>query len=276
MRHLLQIDRLQNDAALFALTLGPATRTSVALCGGSPRGFADISLLYSVWRGLHLSVSVIAPFEVLRFLPSEVPRAVSLNDTSDRHVQSAWQLIDNAGLVVVGPNMQLSSREQVFYARLLPTITVPVVLTTEALSLWNIDSEVRNNPRVTWLANIDSIEKLRLSGRQKLNRSRGIFGVAEFLQTLPVAADFIMVYDAVNLYSYIPATDTLIHSPLHGPARLVRNLVLSLLPITVFARSGSVELEESLKVLHYIFCLVGGRYIGDSGVWSNKIKHILA
>lgn len=276
MSHILQTSKLDDDAALFALTLGPANRTSIALCGGSQRGFADVSLLYGVWHQLRLPVSLIIPVGLERFMPSGVPLAVSDDIRLKNQLPTAWQLIDSAGLVVVGPNMQLTSAQQVFYTRLLPKINVPTVITAEALSLWTIEQSVRDNSKFVWLLSCEQVEKMMQADAGKINRARGIFGVAEYLQQLPVKSDFIMLYDDMNLYSYVTATDTLIHTPLQGSERLARDLVLSLLPVTVFARSQGIALQEKLKVLHALFAQIGGQSIGTPESWSTDIKRLLA
>ncbi len=276
MSHILQIDKLEDDSALFALALGPATRTSITLCGGSSRGFADISQLFGVWQALRLPVSLVVPAGVERFLPSGITQASMDGDIRKQRELTAWQLIDSAGLVVVGPNMQLTSTEQVMYARLLPNVTVPVILTDEALSLWSIDSGIQENTHITWLASTDLVEKMQFAQGQKIIKARAIFGVAEFLRSLQLPHDFVMLYDAVNLYSYIPASDMLIHTPLQGSQKQTRNLVLALLPVTVFARSRGVALQERLRVLHYLFSIISENTIGDSDVWSAQIKRALS
>lgn len=276
MPHILQSSKLEDDTALFALALGPANRTSIALCGGGQRGFADVSLLYGVWHALRLPVSLITTPGLERYVPAGVPFAVSSTENGDSKSSSAWRLLDSAGLVVVGPNMLLTSSEQVFYARLLPHSTVPTVLTDEALSLWDIDQAVRENPRVTWLVSTRRAEKVQTSNVPKINSSRGVFGVEEFMRSLPLKSDFFMLYDALHLYSYVVASDTIIVSPLHGSEKLVRNLVLSLLPVTVFARTRGVALEERLKVLHYVFSLLGEQYIRTPNHWSAEIRRALS
>lgn len=276
MSHILQLDKLEDDSALFALALGPATRTSIALCGGSPRGFADISLLFGVWQALRLPVSLVVPAGVERFLPGGIPQASMDGDARKQRELTAWQLIDSAGFVVVGPNMQLTSSEQVMYARLLPNTTVPVILTDEALSLWSIDSGIQGNAHITWLASTDRVEKMQFTQGQKIIKARGIFGVAEFLRNLQLQQDFVMLYDAVNLYSYIPASDILMHTPLQGSQKQARNLVLALLPVTVFARSRGVALQERLRVLHYLFSSIGEDTMGDPAVWPAQIKRALS
>ncbi len=276
MPHILQTNKLEDDSALFALALGPATRTSIALCGGSPRGFADISQLFGVWQALHLPVSLVVPAGVERFLPGSIPQASMDGNTRKQRELTAWQLIDSAGLVVVGPNMQLTSAEQVMYARLLPNIAVPVILTDEALSLWSIDSGIQENAHIIWLVSTDHAEKMQRARGQKIIKARGIFGVAEFLRNLHLQQDFVMLYDAVNLYSYVPSSDTLIHTPLHGSQKQARNLLLALLPVTVFARSRGVELKERLKVFHYLFSSIGENTVGDAGLWPAQIKRSLS
>lgn len=276
MKHILQTDKLDNDAALFTLALGPANRTSIALCGGSQRGFADLSILYSVWNKLRLPLSLVVPSGIERFMPTGVPIAISDDAKLKNQSLTAWQLIDSAGMVVVGPNMQLTSTQQMFYARLLPNITVPTVITAEVLSLWSIEQSIRDNTNITWLVSCGQAEKIMASSIGKINRTRGIYGVAEFMQKLPVASDFIVLYDAVNLYSYVPAADTFIHTPLYGSENATRNLVLSLLPVTVFTRSGGVSLVEKLKVLHALYAQIGAENIHEPISWPADIKRVLA
>ncbi len=264
---------LQDDSALFALALGPATRSSVVLCGGSTRGFADISFLYEVWHDLNIPVSLITPPGLERFIPAGVSHAVgeSLN-RSVPATATAWSLIDAAGVVIVGPNLQLTSAQQVFYSRLLPFVTVPTVLTDEALSLWGIDGAIRGNHAIVWLASVRSA--LRVAGGA-LKPERGIFGMQDFMQSLPTAAEVSILYDAIYVYSYVRATDTLIYTALIGPEIEARNLLLSLLPVTLYSRSRGVSLESRVKVLHALFAQVSDSYSQQPDELARRIKKSL-
>lgn len=271
---ILQSERLDNDEALFALALGPMTRVSVALCGGSQRGLADMSLLYEAWRHLHLPVALITPPGIDIYLPAGIRRGISHDRKLNNQDITAGEILEDADMVVVGPNMHLDSSQQVFFSKLLPAINVPVVLTDEALSLWSIDSVIRTNPAVTWLASSQKAQKI-LGSSEVIKSERGVFAVEEFMRNIPLRSDFVMLHDTTNLYSYVFASDTFIHTPLYGAGDLVRNMALSLMPITVFANASGVTIEQRLQVLHAIFAELAKKRLWQPEEWTMLAKRRL-
>ncbi len=274
MPQIQQTADLHDDRALFELALGPVNRTSVALCGGSPRGFADISYIYEVWQSLRIPVAFITPPNMESYIPAGVPHAVSGLPVGSAQASEAWRVLNSAGMVIVGPNMQLTSAQQVFFSKLLPTISVPTVLTDEALPLWRIDRAIQDNPVIVLFANTESVAKI--TTRSKPIIERGIFGVQEFMRDLPVASDICIVYDAVRLYVYIRSSDTLIHTPLIGSVAQVKNLIVSLLPITLYVRSRSVSLEDRARVMCTLFVQISQAPEQTSSEWVRIIRQKLS
>lgn len=274
MPQIQQTADLHDDRALFELALGPVNRTSVALCGGSPRGFADISYIYEVWHSLRIPVAFITPPHMEGYIPAGVPHAVSGLSVGPAQANEAWYVLDSAGLVIVGPNMQLTSAQQVFFSKLLPTTSVPTILTDEALSLWRIDRAIQGNPAIILLAEVGRLA--RMTSSPLPISERGIFGVQEFMQGLPVASDICIVYDAVRLYLYIRSSDTLIHTPLIGSVAQVKNLIISLLPTTLYARSRSVSLEDRARVMCALFAQILQAPEQTPAEWARIIRQKLS
>lgn len=274
MLQIQQTADLDDDRALFELALGPANRTSVALCGGSPRGFADISYIYEVWHSLRIPVALITPPHMESYIPAGVPHAVSSLPVGPAQASEAWRVLDSAGVVIVGSNMQLTSAQQVFFSKLLPTISVPTILTDEALPLWRIDRAIRGNPAIILLADVGRLAKIASSPLPIAER--GIFGVQEFMRELPVASDICIVYDAVRLYVYVRSSDALIHTPLIGLVAQIKNLIISLLPTTLYARSRSVSLEDRARVMCALFAQISQAPEQTPAEWARIIRQRLS
>jgi hypothetical protein len=262
-----------DEKTVFNLALGGANRTSIVLGGGSGHGFAQISQLFAIWQDLKLPVSLLVSSKVEKYLPAKVNFATidAANRQSNHH---ALTLLDSAGLVLIGPDMQITSTEQIFFAKFLTQTAVPTVLTDEALSLWRIDTRLQNNPQLTWLV---SLTKLQSTIRTLYDilvppKERGIFGVEEYLRALPVRADCIFAHDAVRLYSFVYSADTLVHTPLIGSARQSRQLVMALLPVTVWARSSSIPLFERVRLMHSLYADIASRVIDKPERWSHEIR----
>lgn len=262
-----------DEKTVFNLALGGANRTSIVLCGGSGHGFAQISQLFATWQDLKLPVSLLVSDKVEAYLPAKVNFA-AIDTASAQSNRRAIELLDSAGLILIGPDMQITSTEQIFFAKFLAQSVVPTVLTDEALSLWKIDAGLRNNPQLTWLVSLSKLQSTMraLHGISAPPKERGIFGIEEYLGALPVQADCVFAYDAVRFYSFVRSAGTLVHTSLIGSARQSRQLVMALLPVTVWARSSSIPLLERVRLMHSLYDDIADRAIDKPEQWSREIR----
>jgi hypothetical protein len=89
----------------------------------------------------------------------------------------------------------------------------------------------------------------------KLAPDRGIFNVGTILSALPVAAPFVTTYDSERLYTYIPSTQLVIHTPIPDGMSVdeIRANFAAALVVTVWTDRGVHELADLIETAHYIF-----------------------
>lgn len=277
MTNLRQTTASFDESVAFKLALGRANRTSVALCGGSISGFSKISRLYTIWHDLKIPVTLIVPARIKKYLPNG--ENVFLLDEGDKKtIHKAVEALESAGIVVIGPDMQMTSFEQIFFANYLTHSSSPLLLTEEALSLASLVDNLAQQESITWLVNLKNIQIVGATS-QKITMSqlrRGVFGVHEYLQSLSVAANCLIALDAVNLYSYVRSSDTLVHSPAIGSTRQIQLLVTALMPITIAARTREVSSLDRVKLLHSLYDAIAKECIDDPSQWVRVIKQYLS
>lgn len=269
---------LADSRPLFELALGPANQTSVVIWGGGARGFVALSRLYEAWQAWRVTMSAVVPPSVQGFLPSSIHTAAL--PTRDRQLSAseAWALTHAAGLILIGPDMQLTSADQTLLARLLPEITQPIVCTDEALNLWRVDPALHHHSNISLVASVENLLRVQRLSKVEQRRlaARGMYGVAEQLASISSEAPYLCAYADDAVYVYVREADTLLFAQHALTREQIRVLVLALLPITLFARTARVEGLDRVRVL--LACIAGlnSEEATDGQVWPKVIRRKLS
>lgn len=269
---------LVDSRPLFELALGPANRTSVVIWGGGARGFVALSRLYEAWQTWRVTMSAVVPPSIQNFLPPSIHTAAL--PTRDRQVSAseAWSLTHAAGLVVVGPDMQLTSGDQTLLARLLPEVSQPIICTDEALDLWRVDPALRKHAKISLVASVENLLRVQRLSKVEQRRlvARGMYGVAEQLATISSHSPYVCAYADDAVYMYVREADTLLFAQHNLTREQIRIIILALLPVTLFARTSRVTALDRVRVL--LACIAGlsTEEAADGQVWPKIIRRKLS
>ncbi len=250
-----QTDQAPSGGLLFSLTPGPATRTTPALVGGSTSGFAQLSALYELLRGVSLQPRLVMPASVVATLPhqSTVAALPELPGVTEGH--ESWQALESAGVVIMGLDMKLSSQLQIVLSRLLRIVSPAVICTDELASMFRIEPELLQRPNCIPCFAVATIRRnaLGLQIPLRLSEVRGVFGVADLLKSMDATGPLVLSYDADNLYTYIRSSDVMIHTPVSSQDHSrAQRLWLAALLMTYWARGQEGDPVELVRLAHYL------------------------
>lgn len=269
---------LVDSRPLFELALGPANQTSVVIWGGGARGFAALSRLYEAWHAWRVTMSAVVPPSIQGFLPPSIHTAAL--PTRDRQVSAseAWGLTQSAGLVMIGPDMQLTSADQTLLARLLPEVSQPIICADEALDLWRVDPALHHNPQMSLVASVENL--LRVQRLPKVDQrrlaARGMYGVAEQLAAISTDAPYLCAYADEAVYVYVREVDTLLFAQHNLTREQIRIIILALLPVTLFARTTHVGALDRVRALLSFVAGLTTEEAADGQRWPKIIRRKLS
>lgn len=258
----LQTDGPPASGLLFALSPGPATRTTPVLIGGGTGGFAELSAVYELVRSLTLQPALIVPEKIASALPASAGAIMLPDQAAQLRSAEAWNRIDSAGVVIMGLDMHPTSTQQIVLSRLMRSSRTPMLVTDELASMFRIEPELLAESHILPFFSLSSIrsQALGLQVPVRLVTERGVYGVADLLKSMDCSSPLVIAYDAERLYSYIRETDCLIHTPIpaNTPVARLRRLLIASLLLTYCARGQSASTTELIQAAHYfIYTLIG-------------------
>lgn len=253
---ILQTDQVPLTGLLFSLQPGPAIRSLPALLGGSRQGFANLSASYELIQAIKLQPKLLVSADLAEAVAS-LPGVLALPQKSYELSGSAgWQALQDSDCALVGLDMHLGSDQQIMLSKILRAAGVTMVCTDELAAMFRFEPELLQLPTVIPLLRVQSLKQqaLALQVPVRTTEARGVFGVADLLRNVEASGPVLIAYSDDHWYSYIRASDTIIHSPLPPdtqPADFVA-VYWAALCLTMFARRQTTALDELIRAAHYL------------------------
>ncbi len=185
-----QRDELLYPDIVFNRPISGLSRLQLALFGGSKKRLNTLSQLYGTT--VAMGVSPVCLVEARATDASLLPLGSMLLSAGRKtgHIEQTGEVLDfltHANLVVMAPDVEFGSSMQILFEKIWSTTAVPLVVTDEALALYNF------MPQVSWmrpntLLYLGSEALMKLAGALdlsvKIRPGRGVYNVINIAQSV--------------------------------------------------------------------------------------------
>lgn len=245
-----------DDRLLFSLAPAPHRWPQLMVIGGSPGMLTGLNYILTLMSELGLKHDLFVPAVTQKAVPWL--QAHSLPEPGKLESGAPLQRsLTECQAIIAGIGLHISSAAQIELEKILLSLDQPTLVTDELLPLYKTNPQLLDIKHLIPFLSLQQLIKLLGISRTgvKLAPDRGIFNVGTILSALPVAAPFVTTYDSERLYTYIPSTQQVIHTPIPDGMNVdeMRANFAAALAVTVWTDRGAHELTDLIETAHYIF-----------------------